>query len=154
MSLYNIRTLSENIIFFVRVLQTDRKGELFLPVSQGWKLIVYLLTMYVYCVYLAMTKCLKQLPNCLIRANNRLSNRFKWCPLRHPRLYCYRFLTVALHESGYEVPCLNNTKVYLTRLLVLKITQLQDRIVFCERWLFVSLILLGLLTIIVLTFFL
>ena len=111
--------------------------------------------MYVYCVYLAMTKCLKQLPNCLIRANNRLSNRFKWCPLRHPRLYCYRFFfTVALHESGYEVPCLNNTKVYLTRLLVLKITQLQDRIVFCERWLFVSLILLGLLTIIVLTFFL
>jgi hypothetical protein len=107
MSLYNIRTLSENIIFFVRALETDRKGETLASFSylfhRGEKLIVYLLTMYVYCVYLAMTKCLKQLPNCLIRANNRLSNRFKWCPLRHPRLYCYRFITVALHDKGMMI---------------------------------------------------
>ena len=28
------------------------------------------------------------------------SNCFQWCHLSHSHLYCYRFFTVALHESG------------------------------------------------------
>ena len=33
-------------------------------------LCLYLLTMYIYCVYLVMLKSLKQLPNCLERAES------------------------------------------------------------------------------------
>ena len=37
-----------------------------------------------------MSKSLKCLPE--KSRNKRRSNRFQWCPLSHPHLYCYRFL--------------------------------------------------------------
>ena len=44
------------------------------------------------------------------------------------------FFTVALHGSGIRkallAVLLNNTEVYMTHLLVLKITQLQDKILY------------------------
>jgi hypothetical protein len=44
------------------------------------------------------------------------------------------FLSVALQESGtknaFLGPCLNNNEIYLTPLLVLKITRLQDECIY------------------------
>ena len=47
------------------------------------------------------------------------------------------FLSVVLHESGTRNaslgPWLNNTELYFTPLLVLKITQLQDKILYTVK---------------------
>ena len=54
---YNTRTLSENIKFICMSIRNRQKNEC--------KLILNLTTMYVYCVYPAISKGPKQLPNCL-----------------------------------------------------------------------------------------
>ena len=67
-----MHTLIENILFiFLRALETGRKrvfDKLFCPVSQR-----VVMNYYVYCVYPAMLKSLKQLPNCLERAETSIA---------------------------------------------------------------------------------
>ena len=75
-----------------------------------YKLIWYLTTMYIYCVYPAISKSPKQLPNC-----------FQWCQMSD--LYCYHFCLL-LHMN--QVPEI--LMFILSPLLVLKITNLQDNI--------------------------
>ena len=94
-------------------------------------------SVYVYCVYPIMSKSIKKKKKCkilLLKSKNRLhSGHFPWC-LSRQHLYCYCFRPFALHESGtskaFIGPWLNNTEVYLTTLLVLKITWLEDNILF------------------------
>ena len=61
--------------------------------------------------------------------NKLRSNRFQWCPLWSLALILLPF--ASLHESGTRIVLLgqwlNNTEVYFTHLLILKITQLQEK---------------------------
>jgi len=73
--------------------------------------------MYVYCVYPAVSQSPKQLSNILQRAETIVDLTFS-------------MVTVAQHEGTRKAllgPLLNETEVYLTLLLVLKIPQLQDK---------------------------
>ena len=50
------------------------------------------MTMYVYCVYPAISKGPKQLPNCLkIAETSVVLSVFKGVICEHQHLYCYRF---------------------------------------------------------------
>jgi len=54
------------------------------PVSKRMQINLYLQTMYVYCVYSAMSKRSIQLPNCQKRAETKsCSNHFSWCLLSY-----------------------------------------------------------------------
>ena len=94
------------------------------------KLIVYLTTMYVCCVYPAISKSPKQLPNCLKITQTSVVLIIFNCVTCDVGT-CTVTVSVALHESGTRNALLgtrlNNTEVYLTPLLVLEITQLQDK---------------------------
>jgi len=72
--------------------------------------------MKLYCFSPAMTKG-------PIHLSNFSSNCFQWFPLWHERLHV--LCTVDLHKSGTSASLFTG---YLTPLLVLKITQLQDTI--------------------------
>jgi hypothetical protein len=86
-------------------------------------------------------QCQKVLNNC----QNVLKSAETWlvlnvlgCPLSCQHLYCYRFLLFALNESGTRKgllgPWLNNTEVYLTPLLELKITWLLNKLYSTILW--------------------
>ena len=55
--MYNIHTFSENIKFICSCFSSLFHSEC--------KLFLYLATKYVYCIYLAISKTPKHLPNCL-----------------------------------------------------------------------------------------
>jgi hypothetical protein len=79
----NLRTLSANITFIWTsfILYTRRKANVSALFRRECKYILYLLTMYVYCVYAAMSKCPKHLPNFPENWRHRCcSNRVKLCP--------------------------------------------------------------------------
>jgi hypothetical protein len=87
------RQLQKSICTSFRNKKKREPRDLYLPVS--WRVQIHFIFTDndVYCVYPAMPKSPKQLSNCLKRAeNNRLSNRFQWCHLPFPRVYCYHFL--------------------------------------------------------------
>ena len=67
--IYNKRTLSEKIHFILTSLRNRLKSEPFASFSSLFhsecNIISYLTTMYVYCVYPAMSKSTNQLLNCL-----------------------------------------------------------------------------------------
>ena len=86
--------------------------------------------MYVCCVYPAISKSPKQLPNCLKITQTSVILIVFNCVTCDVGT-CTVTVSVALHESGTRNALLgtrlNNTEVYLTPLLVLEITQLQDK---------------------------
>ena len=85
-----MHTLIENILFiFLRALETGRKrvfDKLFCPVSQR-----VVMNYYVYCVYPAMLKSLKQLPNCLERAETSIALIIFYGCSRQSKNYYYIF---------------------------------------------------------------
>ena len=104
------------------------------------KLILYLTTMYVYCVYPAISKSSKQLPNCLKITETSVVLIIFICVICDVRTYT---VTVSfccstwIRYQKYFIPWPNNTEVYLTPLIVLNITQLQD-IYLCNLFLLAS----------------
>ena len=79
-----------------------------------------------------MSKSSKQLPNCTKRPSNiHHYNRFKWCSMSYPCLYCSNFVPFTLHESCTRKALsssLNNTEVYLTHILEFNITRLRIKV--------------------------
>ena len=80
--------------------------------------------LYIYCVYPAISKSEKQLPNCLkINETSVVLSVFN-CIISDVSTLLLPFLSVTLHESGTRNALLgpwpNNTEVYLTPLISTK----------------------------------
>jgi hypothetical protein len=112
---YNINTLSENINFIC----TSFRNRLF---RCECKLILYLAIMYVNCVYPAISKSPKQLPNCLKIAETRVVLTVFIGVICSVSAY---IVTVSLccstwirNRKALLDPWLNNTEVYLTPFIV------------------------------------
>jgi hypothetical protein len=83
---------------FVQALETGISSRF----RSECKLILYLTTMYIYCVFPAMSKSPKTTDKLLENSwNKRLSNGFQWCHPWCQHLYCYRFFLL-LYKN--EVP--------------------------------------------------
>jgi hypothetical protein len=76
-------------------LETDRRASFSSLFRSEWKLILYSTTMYVYCVYPAISKSPKQLPNFLKIAETSVVLIVFNCVVCDVSAY-----TVAIHESG------------------------------------------------------
>jgi hypothetical protein len=114
---------------FALALETDRRASFSSLFRSGWKLILYSTTMYVNCVYPAISKSPKQLPNflkiaetsvvlivfncvvCDVSAYTVVVSfcrstwiRYQKCFIRSMTsvLILLLFLSVALHESGNQ----------------------------------------------------
>ena len=116
----------------MRTLQTGRKANLSSLFLSEWKLILYLTTMYVHCVYPAISKSHKTTTKLSENNWNKpRSDRFNWRYLRGSGLYCYRFfLSLYLNpvpEMLYLVHDIITPIFILSPVLVLKMTQLQDK---------------------------
>jgi hypothetical protein len=121
--IHNIRILSEYIKFICTSFRKRYKSESLIAsfsnlFRRECKLILYLTTMYVYYVYPAISKSPKLLPNCL----KIIEPCFVLIHLWRQILYCCR-ICLSLYVN--QVP--NNAEVFLPPLLVLTITQLQDK---------------------------
>jgi hypothetical protein len=75
--------------------------------------------MYIYCVYPAMSKSQKDLPNLTGKRETGIVV-IVFNGILCPYFCCSRFLPFSLHEPGRALlpPSLNNTELYLTPLLV------------------------------------
>jgi hypothetical protein len=101
--------LSENIKFICKCFRNRYKKRAF------GKLILYLMTIYVYCVYLPISKSPKHLPNCLKIAETSVILIVINVSSVTSELILLLFLSVAPNESGTRNallgPWLNNTEV-------------------------------------------
>ena len=115
----NIHTLSENMY----ELQKQVKKRTFSSFSSRFrsecKLILYLATMYLYCVYPAISKSPKQLPNCLKIAETSvilIVSRASSVTSAYGIYYCF-FLSLDITEVPEVVYQVHDTEVYLTPLI-------------------------------------
>ena len=109
--------------YILLTLKSSRKASLWqdvlvcFPVSANY--ILYLLTLYIYCVYPAMSKSPKQEPSCLkIAETSIIIIFFKGVLYAVHHLYCYDFLLSLYMNQIPERKALlgtwrNNTEVYL-----------------------------------------
>ena len=118
-------------ILFVQALETGRKGRL-------WRVfLTHFATSENNCTYIVfILQCQKVQNNCQIllkRTETGVVLIIFTGVLSCQCSYCFCFLPLALHESGTCArkvllgSWLNNTKVYLSPLLVLKIARLHDK---------------------------
>ena len=100
--IYNIRTLSVNIKFICTSFRNRQNSEPSASFSglfrSEYKCILYLTTMYVFCVYPAMSKKSENLSNLDKKDRNKRHKCCQGCLLRGPRYISTSFILVcALH---------------------------------------------------------
>ena len=130
--IYNIRTLSVNIKFICTSFRNRQNSEPWASFSglfpSEYKWILYLTTMYVYCVYPAMSKKSENFYKCC-----------QGCLLRGPRYISTSFILVCAPRcTGYQESLIvgwkvyssstNKANIYSYSIFVQEIYWLQDKI--------------------------